>query len=348
MTEALPRDPAELRPGTVLASRVRGPYTASHLVRWCAAQQNWDRIHYDRRYAVEHAHLPGPVINGALKQHLIAFHVAEVLGPGAWVHELDYRFTGPDVVGDALRVTGTVAGVEEDGTRRVVVLQVEILNERTGEPTTVGTVRALLNRDGTPVLDALDLGEAPADESAPPESTGEGLPEAIRLRIGDELEALGSYVPVEQGRLVLFADAVMDVPAHHFDVEAGSRSPWGTIVAPPLYPIHAMVARPGTRPLSTDPDAMGREGVFEIGRDLARIFGVPPTGLLNGGNRVRVHSLARVGETVRATSRLVAARRRTGRRGGDMLLLETSNRYETNSGRPLMTERQTTVFRLVG
>lgn len=39
----------------VLAPLVKGPYTSSHIARWCAARQNRDRIHHYAHYAVERA-----------------------------------------------------------------------------------------------------------------------------------------------------------------------------------------------------------------------------------------------------------------------------------------------------
>ena len=67
---------------------------------------------------------------------------------------------------------------------------------------------------------------------------------------------------------------------------------------------------------------------------------------LNAGNQVQVHSLARAGERIRARSTLVGARRRSGARGGDMVFFETLNHYTETGGRPLLTERQSMVFRL--
>ena len=49
MTQAPPVELPALR---------KGPWTSAHLVRWCAAQQNWDRIHYDQAYAQQVAGLP--------------------------------------------------------------------------------------------------------------------------------------------------------------------------------------------------------------------------------------------------------------------------------------------------
>jgi len=90
--------------------------------------------------------------------------------------------------------------------------------------------------------------------------------------------------------LRLFADAVMDLDQVHFD--AAVASPWGGIVAPPLFPLHGLEALPETFPLDEAVDAQGREGVNEVGRDLAPRVGFSAAGGMNAGNRVQVHSLA--------------------------------------------------------
>ena len=133
----------------------------------------------------------------------------------------------------------------------------------------------------------------------------------------------------------------------HYDPAAGAASPWGNVVAPPLFPLHGLEALPGTFPLGEEAHAQGREGVNEIGRDLSQRFELDAAGGLNGGNRVQVHSLVRAGERIRATSTFIGARKRTGKRGGEMHLLETLNHYSECGGRPLLTERQTVVFRIL-
>jgi len=55
----------------------------------------------------------------------------------------------------------------------------------------------------------------------------------------------------------------------------------------------------------------------------------------------------RPGETVKASSRLQAARYRKGKRGGAMLIYDTTNEYETVDGRALLTEHQSIIQRLV-
>lgn len=329
--------------GTVLPSMMKGPYTSSHILRWCAAQQNWDKIHYDQDYARNTARLPGTLINGALKQHLLVFYLLDRLGLNAWIRSLDFRFVGGDLVGDTLLLSGKVIGVRMEDAQAVVSVDLQISNTRSEKATTVGSAEVLLNADDTPVIE--DLGGGPSELGSAANDVDEDVPEEFQSRVGEVLEETTSYSPVEKGRLALFADAIMDVPALFFDEEAAETGPYGTVVAPPLFPIHAIAARPGARPLDVAPEAMGREGASEIGRDLATLFGFDPTGLLNGGNRISIHSLARAGETVKGRSHLSSVRRRRGRQGG-MLIFETQNAYETVEGRPLLTERVSVIYRV--
>ena len=93
--------------------------------------------------------------------------------------------------------------------------------------------------------------------------------------------------------------------------------------------------------MSEELDAQGREGVNEVGRDLAQRFGFGPAGGMNAGNRVQLHSLLRVGERVRVRSVLAGdpSPHRPARRR--MLFVETLNNYEETGWRSLLTERQT-------
>jgi acyl dehydratase len=333
-------------PGTALAPLDKARFTSAHIVRWMAAQQNWDRIHFDQAFCRDVARLEAPVINGALKQHLIVQFLAREL-PGAWPWRIDYKFTAPDFVGQKLQVRGTTGAVHVAAGNTFVEVQVEIWNLDRDEATTSGRAVVILPAAGGAVLDAIDV-QAPAGlalalgvEAA--EAAEAAASADIAARLGRELDRRESRYPVDLSRLRLFADALMDLDPTHFDPAA--PSPWGGVVAPPLFPLHGLEALPGTFPLSEAPDAQGREGVNEVGRDLAQQFGLPPSGGMNAGNRVQIHSLARLGERIRANSMLVGARRRTGARGGDMLFLETLNHYSESGGRPLLTERQTVVFR---
>lgn len=331
--------------GTELPTLDKGPLTSSRIARWCAAQENWDRIHYDLDYARNVAKLPHTVINGALKQHLLVQFLTEAFDGAGWIWRLDYRFAGMDLVGQALAVGGSVRRIEQADGRRFAHVDLHIVNADAGRVTTNGTAVVVFLADGTSPLDALDLlREGAALPPSDPVADAE-VPAAVRDRVGTEIDRVTSYSPVELARLRLFAEAVMNVRPIHYDPAAGAKGPYGTVVALPLFPIHALSQAPGTHELSTDPMAFGREGASEVGRDIAQMFDLPAQGLLNGSNKVQIHSLLRVGETVRARSRLAAARYRRGARGGAMMIFETANEYETTLGRPLLTEHQSIIQR---
>lgn len=331
-------------PGTALPPLDKPRFTGTHIVRWMAAQQNWDRIHFDQAYCRDVARLEAPVINGALKQHLIVQFLARAL-PGAWPWRIDYEFRGADLVGEKLQVRGLTATSHLASGFDFLEVEVELVNIDRDEVTTRGRAVVILPPKRGILLDAIGIA-SPSTLALPLElaKPDPATPAYITSRLGCELDHRESRYHIDLSRLRLFADAVMDLNPVHFDPAASS--PWGAVVAPPLFPLHGLEAVPGSYPLSEAPAAQGREGVNEVGRDLTRLFGLPPGGGMNAGNRVQIHSLARAGERIRARSILAGARRRTGRRGGDMLFLETLNEYSETGGRPLLTERQTVVYRL--
>jgi hypothetical protein len=179
------------------------------------------------------------------------------------------------------------------------------------------------------------------DQSIRPDD--ETMPAHVRAKLGTQIERIESDYAIDLSRLRLFAEAVGGLNPMHFDPESPVAKAVGAVLATPLFPLHALESKPGKLALSTDPEAMGREGVNEIGRHMAGHFGYEIA--WNGGNKVEVHSLARAGERVTAESILVGAYARVGKVGGRMFFFETLNRYRTITGRPLVTERQTMICR---
>lgn len=341
----------QFKQGTELPSLNKGRFTCSHLVRWCAAQQNWDKVHYNQDYARKLSGHEDVIINGALKQQFLVQFLIQAFQEKGWVWRVDYRFTGVDLVSQQLEVRGTVKKVEENDEHLFVHVAFEIHNLDSGSVTTTGDAIVVLASNGEPVTDMLDRDTPKGtrlDQNVN-EVSGE-VPEVIASRIGETLEEVESYIPVDLSRLKLFAAAVMNLPEYFYNQAAAQSSPYGEVVGFPLYPLHGLESLPGERELSTDEKAVGREGVNEVGRLDPGLFklGINPAGLLNGGNKVEIHSLVRPGEFICAKSVLSSANHRVGRRAGPMLLLETVNHYWESKGRPLLTERQTMVYRLLG
>jgi acyl dehydratase len=333
-------------PGMPLPPLPKGRWTSSHIVRWCAAQENWAKIHFDADYARGTAGLPAPLINGALKQHLLAQFLVEGFGGAAYVWRLDYEFKGMDLVGEALEVRGAVRAVERHGSRAFVTVEAHIRNLDRDQSTTLATGIVVLS-DGGAVTDCLDA--SLPDHLRLPTAVGgaEGhVPAHIASRVGERLDSVVSCRALDLGRLRLFADAVMGLRAWHHDPAAAAASPYGRVCAPPLYALHGLEAAPGTWSLSEDPRASGREAVAEMPRDLAARFGIDPSGSLNGGSRIEVHSPLYVGETLQADSTLVGVKHRVGRTAGAMLIFDTVNRFSERGGRPILTERHSSIYRL--
>jgi acyl dehydratase len=130
MTLVRPTSPAfaDLRVGDALPELTRGPLTPLHLMRFSAAIENWHRIHYDESFAVEHDGLPGLLVSGSWKQHLVAQAVRAWLGPDGWLAELEVRFRRMNVAGETLTAWGTITALEERGARGVVTCDVGIRN----------------------------------------------------------------------------------------------------------------------------------------------------------------------------------------------------------------------------
>lgn len=330
--------------GQLLQPLSRGPWTSSHITRWCAAQQNWDKIHYDLAYARDVAGLPGTIINGALKQHLIVQCLEEAF-PEAWVWRLDYRFAAMDIVGQTLEVRGKVSEVQAVGPHVFVTVDLAIHNLEQGKDTTTGTAIVICTDALDPSRVVGDWASLPADLHLDQSIRAEdpAMPARVREKLGHRLEHVKSDYPIDLSRLRLFAEAIGGLWPIHFDPECPEAKAAGSVLATPLFPLHALEARPGVHVLSTDPEAMGREGVNEVGRHMAGHFGIEIA--WNGGNKVEIHSLARLGDRVEAESTLAGAYARVGRVGGRMLFFETLNRYSTTTGRPLVTERQVMICR---
>lgn len=324
-----------------LANLSKGRFCASRLVRWCAAQQNWDRIHYDQAFA-QASGLRERVVNGALKQHLLVQFLDRAFDHRGWAWRLDFSFLGPDWVDEALEVRGRIVTAQRCGGFELHQVELEIWNvDQQAANTRALAVVVLDPGSDRPLLALPDIGlpaEWRLDQRFP--APDPDVPAQVAERIGTVVEAEESLYPLSASRLRLFAEAVGDCPDIHFDAAGGASSAHGSVVAPALFPIHAIELAPGSRPLDPSTHASGREGSSEVGRNLAARLGLGEGAALNGGSSVEIHSLLAVGERVRAQSRLAGVRTRQSRRGGRLLIIESLNEYRVaGSERLLLRER---------
>jgi acyl dehydratase len=134
---------ADLAIGDELPPLVRGPLTPLHLMRFSAAIENWHRIHYDERFAIEHDGLPGLLVSGSWKQHLVAQMLRAWAGPDGWMQRLDLQFRRMNIAGDTLTAWGGITDLGQDGGVGVVRCEVGI-RDAAGVESSPGTATCLL------------------------------------------------------------------------------------------------------------------------------------------------------------------------------------------------------------
>ena len=218
------------------------------------------RIHFDQQFTRDVAHLEATVINGALKQHLIAQFLGQAF-PQGWLWRIDYRFVGQDRVGEKLRVQGHVTSSQASGEHHFVSVRVEIMNLDRAELTTLGEAVVVLAQDGSLVLDALGI-ELPVGMSLSQEvaALDSEVAAGINAWLGKQIDARESLLRHRPQPPEAFRRSGHGARARSLR-SAGRRGfRWGGVVAAPLFPLHGLEAMPGSYPLSEEPNAQGREG----------------------------------------------------------------------------------------
>ena len=137
--------------GQELPWLTKGPLGEIHLFRWSATMENWHRIHYDRRFAVEHDKLPDLLINGSLKQQFMVQMVKDWAGREGWVWKVSFQFRAMNSVEETLHVWGRVKSTERLQDYGLVVLDLGIVNQDGKESTPGEATLALPFRNGRPV-----------------------------------------------------------------------------------------------------------------------------------------------------------------------------------------------------
>lgn len=138
----------DVRAGDALPSLHKGPITTVHLMRWSAAMENWHKIHYDAKFAVEYDKLPGLLVNGSFKQQFILQLLKDWAGLAGWAWKARFRFRAMDLVGSTLEVRGHVREtilLDEYG---LVDIELAIANQENKGTTTGEGVVALPLRAG--------------------------------------------------------------------------------------------------------------------------------------------------------------------------------------------------------
>lgn len=129
----------------------KGPLTTVHLMRWSAAMENWHRIHYDRRFAIEHDGLPDLLVNGSFKQQFVVQLLKDWAGSAGWLWKVSFQFRAMNKVGETLEIWSRVTGKTPAPGYGLVHLDIGIVNEHGMESTPGTATVALPLRGGLPV-----------------------------------------------------------------------------------------------------------------------------------------------------------------------------------------------------
>jgi hypothetical protein len=169
----------------------------------------------------------------------------------------------------------------------------------------------------------------------------------VRKLIGVKGPRMTAPEPVERGAIRRMAQAIMDDDPIYWDEEYAARSRYGTIVAPPLFPLHACRRPPGT---PDNLDELAEKPDYDGVGDHMSLLGLPDVevGLprrLNGGNEVEIYDLARVGDEIAAQSSLADIYEKHGRSGPLVFVVAETVFGATNRNSTLLKSYQTHILR---
>lgn len=138
-------------PGQTQSRLDKGRISTAHIMRWSAAVENFHRIHYDAPFAIQHDKLPGIVVNGSWKQHVLVQLVKDMLGIDGWLWRLSFRYKAMDLAGDSVCGLAQVIEKHEINKLGFLVLKLGLENQRS-EVTTAGYAVGVLPVPGGPAV----------------------------------------------------------------------------------------------------------------------------------------------------------------------------------------------------
>ncbi|MDQ2735845.1 MAG: MaoC family dehydratase N-terminal domain-containing protein [Pseudomonadota bacterium] len=317
-----------------------------HLMRWSAAIENWHRIHYDLTFAVEHDRLPGLLINGSWKQHILVQMLKAWIGPRGWVGSLEFQYRSADICGDTITAFGEVTG---RGTPEFVdetYCSIGLKNQR-GEVSTIGSATVHLPGPRGVSAKERSVARLPRMTIAQAPRASAHLSEQVLARIGIPGTRVFAPEPVDLSSVRRLAQAIMDDDPIYFDEGAAKEAGFESVVAPPLFPLHMHRRHPGSPdPFDEAVAAPENDGAGDV---IAK-HGLPPLDialprLLNGGNQIWIRDLARIGDTLSSVSTITDLREKSGR-SGPLVFVKIDTEYRAvNRDALLLRGRQTYIYR---
>jgi acyl dehydratase len=138
------QSPDELKVGDEIPRLVKGPITRQHLAEWCAAENDYYRIHYDEHLAKSMG-LPGAPIQGTYRYALMGQMLSRWLGSRGTLKSISCSYRGLNLEDETITCRGKVVRNEAGSAGREIELEIWVENAK-GERSTSGRATVLLTR----------------------------------------------------------------------------------------------------------------------------------------------------------------------------------------------------------
>ena len=171
------------------------------------------------------------------------------------------------------------------------------------------------------------------------------LPDHVKAQEGTKGATVTASQPLDESTLRRFVHATMEPNLLHTDPEAATAAGFRAQVAPPLWPMHAMV-RGLDEPdpldaLAEDPDWDGAAGMLFPGLEPLKL---PGTRMLNAGTEAEFFRLTEVGDVISAQSEYHEIYEREGR-SGPMIMVRVRTTYTRQDGELLAVVTMSLIYR---
>lgn len=157
--------------------------TPAHLMRWSAAIEDWNPIHYDLDFAVNHDRLPGLPVQRSWKRSVLAQYLKDWVLPGGWLWKAAFQHRALSLPGELIIVWGTVSGKREMDNMGIVELETGMKSQYGAESMPGRATVVLPLRGGPPIPYPF---VPPAEQPLPPPADADTLIPADPEGIGGE------------------------------------------------------------------------------------------------------------------------------------------------------------------
>ncbi len=131
----------DIIPGSDIPTLIKTP-DKMQLVKWAGASGDYNPIHYDKDYAIEH-NLPGVIVHGQLAACYLGQMLTDWIGEKGQLKKFTVTYRGMNIPGETITCGGVVINKQTDGGENLVSLKIWAENPG-GEKTLTGTAVVVL------------------------------------------------------------------------------------------------------------------------------------------------------------------------------------------------------------